>query len=78
MKNRGIIAVVYYFICEYYFYPKGALTSRSPGTPRTPETPMAPPVILGLPARKSTQGKGVKTLSPSQMLQKLPILLAQV
>ena len=27
---------------------------------------------------KSTQGKGLKTLTPKQMLQRLPIALAQV
>ena len=37
-----------------------------------------PPIILDPPPTESTQERGIKTLQPKQVLQRLPILLAQV
>ena len=35
MRNMGIIDDNYYFIYDYEFHPKGALTPTTPGTLRT-------------------------------------------
>ena len=44
----------------------------------TPRTPATPPIILDLPLRGLTQERGIKIPLPKQLLQRLPIPLAQV
>ena len=58
MRYMGIIDGGYYFLYYDELYPKGVLARR------IPETPTTPPVILGFPPGKSTQGKGIKIVSP--------------
>ena len=42
------------------------------------KTLTTPPEVLGKPPQTSTKGKGIKILPPKQLLQRLPILPAQV
>ena len=41
-------------------------------------TPATPPILEAPPPGISTQVRGIKILPPKQLLQRLPILLAQV
>ena len=55
--------------------------SNDPEKQLTPEfsvTPTTPPVALNQEAGRSTQRRKIKILPQKQMLQRLPILLAQV
>ena len=58
----------YHYVCDNELYLIGTLT---------PKTPVSLPVMLDPPPRESTQRKGIKILTPKQILQRLPILLAQ-
>ena len=41
-------------------------------------TPTTLSIVLGISPKRSTQGKKIKILSPKQVLQRLPIAIAQV
>ena len=49
------INIADYYAYGYELYPEGTLM---------PESPTAPLITLDLPRRRSTQGRGIKILSP--------------
>ena len=69
MRKVGIIDHDDDDIYDDEFYPEKASTQRTSATA---------PIILEPLQKGSIHGRGIKILSPKQMLQRLPILLAQV